>query len=161
MCRADSSTRHLPGSHQTNAACRYEELRAQLRSAQDAAEQEQEEEELARATAAVARLTAPSQRSNGVSARNGAVQLQEVPHICLQPACCCWPHHPLACSLYFFVRCVYFSWWLISYPFHIMSLRALTRENYVQAGEGPAARAVKSLEEQVSWCLLCITWYLA
>ena len=59
---------------------RYEELRTQLRSAQDAAEQEQEEEELARATAAVARLTAPSQRSNGLPARNGAVQVQEVPH---------------------------------------------------------------------------------
>ena len=48
-------------------ACRYEELRAQLRTAQDAAEQEHDEAELARAAAAVARLTAPSDSSNGAA----------------------------------------------------------------------------------------------
>ena len=45
---------------QISGCCRYEELKRQLEAAQEAAQQEDEEAELARATAAVARLTAPS-----------------------------------------------------------------------------------------------------
>ena len=60
--------------------CRYEELRTQLRAAQDAAQAEDEEAELARATAAVARLTAPSSmRLEPLAAGGVLAQLQVGP----------------------------------------------------------------------------------
>ena len=58
---------------------RYEELRAQLRQAQDAAEQEQDEAELARAAAAVARLTAPGDQSLDRTSANGAAAAAMLP----------------------------------------------------------------------------------
>jgi hypothetical protein len=48
-------------------ACRYEELQRQLVNAQAAAEIEEEEAELARAAAAVARLVAPDSPTNNSS----------------------------------------------------------------------------------------------
>ena len=42
------------------AACRYEDLKQQLMAAQNLAEQEGDQEQLARAAAAVARLTFPA-----------------------------------------------------------------------------------------------------
>lgn len=47
-------------SHQVQLLSRYEDLKHQLEIAQEAAHEEDEEAELARATAAVARLTAPA-----------------------------------------------------------------------------------------------------
>ena len=113
--------------------CRYEELRVQLRTAQDAAEQEQEEEELARATAAVNRLTAPSQRSNG--ARAPKEPLQQV--------------HWSLCMLLLqrFGSLLYLS--VPAALFGCQYCKPRLRSSALQVGDGPAARAVKSLEEQV------------
>lgn len=47
--------------------CRYEELKKQLLEAQSQAEAEDDEAELARAAAAVARLTAPAAPSEGAA----------------------------------------------------------------------------------------------
>ena len=59
--------------------CRYEELRSQLRTAQEAAQAEDEEAELARATAAVARLTAPSSMRLEPLAAGAVVSQMQVP----------------------------------------------------------------------------------
>lgn len=76
--------RYFPGffpsqfsSRRQELVMRYEELRTQLRAAQEAAQVEDEEAELARATAAVARLTAPaSMRMEPLAAGNVLTQLQ-------------------------------------------------------------------------------------
>ncbi|KAK9810635.1 hypothetical protein WJX73_006190 [Symbiochloris irregularis] len=99
--------RYFPGffpsqfsSRRQELVMRYEELRGQLRTAQDAAQAEDEEAELARATAAVARLTAPS-----------SMRLE-----------------PMAAS----------------------GLLSQAQKNGSAAGEGPAARTLRSLERQVA-----------
>ena len=80
----------LRHDHVVRVECRYEELRSQLRAAQDAAQAEDEEAELARATAAVARLTAPaSMRLEPLAAGNFLSQAQVL--FKPQPAPCCRP----------------------------------------------------------------------
>ena len=62
--------------------CRYEDLKQQLLAAQNLAEQEGDQQELARAAAAVARLTFPS---------SGAVDTASRPALVIAArASCCW-----------------------------------------------------------------------
>ena len=53
--------------------CRYEDLKQQLLAAQNLAEQEGDQQELARAAAAVARLTFPSSGAADTSSRPALV----------------------------------------------------------------------------------------
>lgn len=73
---------YIVPSCQSCQLCRYEDLKQQLLAAQNLAEQEGDQQELARAAAAVARLTFPS---------SGAVDTSSRPALVIAAcASCCW-----------------------------------------------------------------------
>ena len=92
-----SSSSPVPAMTHSCCLCRYEDLKQQLMAAQNLAEQEGDQQELARAAAAVARLTFPASGPADTPPRTPLV-----PPCCRRPVCTygatvlTWP---MACML--------------------------------------------------------------